>query len=108
MIQCVVQNLADDIRPIRNINADRERVRKALDGNNPNLRKINEKRRDNRQYQVGDIVLMHRDSTMHKSKMNYEFMGPYEIVGITEGGRFKIRHLGENLVTKAAKEQLRL
>lgn len=106
MIQSVVQNLADDIRPVRNINADREKVRKSLHGNTPNIDKA--KRRGNRQYNVGDIVLMHRDSTMHKSKFNYEFMGPYEIVGITQEGRYEIRRQENNLIIKAAKEQLRL
>ena len=52
----------------------------------------------------GDVVLMHWDSTMHKSKANYEFMGPYEIVGLTSKGR----RLGKNLIAKAVKEQLRM
>lgn len=56
LIQSVVQNLADDIRPVRNIIVDREKVKKALESNTPNLEKLNAKRRDNRQFDVGDIV----------------------------------------------------
>lgn len=100
--------MADDIRPVRNLKADRERVRRALDQNTPDLSKINAGRRNNLEFKVGDIVLMHRDSTMHKSKLNYEMLGPYEIVSITKHGRYEIKRLGKNLITKAAKEQLRL
>jgi hypothetical protein len=95
----MVQNLTDDIRPIRNINADRELVRKALKENSPNLSAVNTRRRNNVQYNVGDVVLMHRDSIMHKSKQ-----GPYEIISVTPEGRFEIRRLGRNAITKAAKE----
>jgi hypothetical protein len=102
LVQSMVQNLTDDIRPIRNINADRELVRKALKENSPNLSAVNTRRRNNVQYNVGDVVLMHRDSIMHKSKQ-----GPYEIISVTPEGRFEIRRLGRNAITKAAKEQLR-
>jgi hypothetical protein len=107
LVQSMVQNLTDDVRPIRNINADRELVRKALKENSPNLSAVNTRRRNTARYNVGDVVLMHRDSTMHKSKQEYEFMGPYEIISVTPEGRFEIRRLGRNAITKAAKEQLR-
>jgi hypothetical protein len=107
LVQSMVQNLTDDVRPIRNINADRELVRKALKENSPNLSAVNTRRRNTARYNVGDVVLMHRDSTMYKSKQEYEFMGPYEIVSVTPEGRFEIRRLGRNAITKAAKEQLR-
>jgi hypothetical protein len=107
LVQSMVQNLTDDVRPIRNINADRELVRKALKENSPNLSAVNTRRRNTARYNVGDVVLMHRDSTMHKSKQEYKFMGPYEIISVTPEGRFEIRRLGRNAITKAAKEQLR-
>lgn len=108
LVQSLVQHLAEDIRPIRNLKADREKVRKALDASGNSATTINAKRRDSIQFKVGDIVLMHRDSTMHKSKLLYEFMGPYEIISVTTEGRYEIRRLGKNAITKAAKEQLRL
>lgn len=85
LVQALIKHLSEDIRPIRNLNVDREKVRKAL-GNSGNLESANTKRRDTVQYKVGDIVLMHRDSTVHKSKLNYEFLGPYEVVSVTPEG----------------------
>jgi hypothetical protein len=109
LVQSMVQNLTDDVRPIRNINADRELVRKALKENSPNLSAVNTRRRNTARYNVGDVVLMHRDSTMHKSKQEYQFLRPYEIISVTPEGRFDIRRFGRNaIITKAAKEQLRL
>ncbi|CAG9772367.1 unnamed protein product [Ceutorhynchus assimilis] len=50
---------------------------------------------------------MHRDETMHKGKLNYEFQGPFEVMGITSEGRYELRRVGKTTITKAAKEQLR-
>jgi len=51
---------------------------------------------------------MYRDSEMHKNKLAYEFLGPYVVICILAGDRFQLKKVGSNIVTKAAKEQLRL
>ncbi|KAK9876337.1 hypothetical protein WA026_012645 [Henosepilachna vigintioctopunctata] len=50
---------------------------------------------------------MHQDSQMHIRKSDYEFLGHYEIVYCLENGRYDIKKVGTNIMTKAAKEQLR-
>ncbi|CAH2008163.1 unnamed protein product [Acanthoscelides obtectus] len=50
---------------------------------------------------------MHRDSQMHISKGDYEFLGPYEVVKCLENGRYKIKKVETTIITNAAKEQLR-
>ncbi|CAH1122287.1 unnamed protein product [Ceutorhynchus assimilis] len=51
---------------------------------------------------------MHRDDRMHQGKLKYEFQGPFEIMNITPEGRYEIKRVGKSLITKAAKEQLRI
>ena len=107
MINATLKDLSPDLAPIRNRELDRQRVAErlsttlAFDG-------VNTKRRDTAKYSLGDFVLIHRDSEMHKTKSDYEFMGPYEITRCFENGRYELKKVGSNVVTKAAKEQLRL
>lgn len=61
---------------------------------------------------MGDVVLVHRDSIMHKSKQNYEHMEPYENDFVSPSFRNSNDRIAkekryENLITKAVKEQLR-
>jgi reverse transcriptase-like protein/integrase-like protein/aspartyl protease len=107
LIQNLLKNLSTDLRPIRNLQLDRNRVKERLDLAASKQIKANEKRTDTSRFAVGDFVLMHRDEKMHQGKLKYEFQGPYEIVGITPEGRYELRRVGKTLVTKAAKEQLR-
>lgn len=53
------------------------------------------------QYQVGDVLLMYRDSIVHKSKLNYEFMRSYEFVSLTSKDLYKMRWLGKNAINNA-------
>lgn len=108
LIQSLLKNISTDLQPVRNIELDRNRVRESLKATAQNYVKANEKRRNNCNYKIGDFVLMHRDDQMHQSKLKYEFQGPYEIVAITPEGRYEIRRVGKSLITKAAKEQLRM
>nr|CAH7758035.1 unnamed protein product [Callosobruchus chinensis] len=67
----------------------------------------NKKRRDTVEFVKGDFVLMHRDDKMHQGKLKYEFQGPFEVLGTTPEGRYELKRVGKNTITKAAKEQLR-
>lgn len=107
LIQSLIKNLSTDLKPIRNLHIDRERVGRRLQEAAEKSSSANSKRRDTVTYSVGDFVLMHRDDKMHQSKMNYEFLGPYEVVSITKEGRYELRRIGKSLITKASKEQLR-
>lgn len=55
-------------------------------------------------------VLLHRASKLHASKTDFEFMGPYEVISITNEGRYELKRVGvtRHKIIKAAKEQLRL
>lgn len=57
---------------------------------------------------VDDFVVMHRDSEMHKNKLAYAFLGLYEVIRSMVSHRLVLKKVGSNVVTKAAKEQLRL
>ncbi|KAK9881243.1 hypothetical protein WA026_015361 [Henosepilachna vigintioctopunctata] len=105
LIQAVLINISQDLTPIRNREEDRERFTEKLFARceNTNVVKRREKR-DNIYYSPRDFVLMHRDSQMHISKSDHEFLGPYEVVNCLEKGRYDIK----NIMTKAAKGQLRL
>lgn len=107
LIQKVLEDLATDMQPIRNLNIDRQRVKSRLDEATNKPLQANKLRRNTLSFEKGDFVLMHRDEQMHKSKLKYEFQGPYEVVGITPEGRYELRRVGKQLITKAAKEQLR-
>ncbi|XP_044764519.1 uncharacterized protein LOC123321080 [Coccinella septempunctata] len=106
LIQALLKNVSKDLSSIRNRDLDRQRVAEKLSSTR-DLNDVNKRRRDNVQYSPGDFVLMHRDSQMHISKSDYEFLGPYEVVNCLDNGRYEIKKVGTNIVTKAAKEQLR-
>ncbi|XP_044766176.1 uncharacterized protein LOC123322299 [Coccinella septempunctata] len=106
LIQALLKNVSKDLSSIRNQDLDRRRVAEKLSSTR-DLNDVNKRRRDNVQYSPGDFVLMHRDSQMHISKSDYEFLGPYEVVNCLDNGRYEIKKVGTNIVTKAAKEQLR-
>ncbi len=111
LIQAVVNNLGQDVTPVRNLQVDRERVRERLQTqSHEEIAALNTKRRDQVRYSVGDFVLLHRSSKMHASKTDFEYMGPYEIVHITNEGRYELKRVGarKHKIVKAAKEQLRL
>lgn len=105
--QVLLKNVSKDLVPKRNRHLDRQRcvaetlflTRDTID--------FNRKTRDYFQYSPGDFVLMHRDFQMHISKSDYEFHGPYEVMNCLKKGRYEIKKVGTNVVTKAAKEQLR-
>lgn len=84
---------------------DRERVGKAL-ANTNDFFSVNAKRRDNINYSPRDFVLVHRDSQMHISNIDYEFLGPYEVLKVL-GRRYELKNVGSNMITKAAKKQMR-
>jgi len=110
LIQSLVKDLSHDLQPVRNLELDRKRVRAELEkGSVRTQEKLNAKRRDQIEYKVGDFVLLHRDSRLHASKINFEFIGPYEIMNITDEGRYELKRLGvgQHKIVKAAKEQLR-
>lgn len=86
----------------------RDRVIDRLEASVQTCLQANRKRLNNAHYKVGGFVLMHRDDCMHQGKLKYEFQGPYEIISVTPEGRFEIRRVGKSLITKAAKEQLRM
>ena len=44
---------------------------------------------------------------MLKSKTDYEFFGPYEVVRCLDCGRFELEKMGASVVTQTPKEQLR-
>ena len=106
LIQSLLTDLAPDLTPVRNRTLDRERVAEALNRGVTEL-SINKRRRDTITFGIGDFVLMHRDSKMHASKTNYEFMGPYEVLACLPNERYELKKVGSNITTKAAKEQLR-
>lgn len=108
LIQSILTNISTDLQPIRNLQLDRKRIQTNLSTSVQNNIKGNEKRRNNKNFKVGDFVLMHRDDRMHQGKLKYEFQGPFEIISITSEGRYEIRRVGKSLLTKAAKEQLRM
>lgn len=109
LIQAALNDLSQDLTPVRNLTADRQRVRERLQASSSSLGKLNKERRDNIKYSVGDFVLLHRASRLHVSKTNFEFLGPYEIRGITKEGRYELKRVGarKHKIIKAAKEQLR-
>lgn len=43
---------------------------------------------------------MRRNSQIHISKSDYKFLGPYEIVKCLKNGRYDIKKIGTNIVTK--------
>ncbi|BES94514.1 Hypothetical Protein NTJ_07326 [Nesidiocoris tenuis] len=107
LIQAVIKDLGTDVTPVRNRQLDRERVaRKLNDGSGPS--DMNSKRRNSVEFSPGDFVLVHRDSTMHNSKFNYTYLGPYEVITCLPRGRYELKKVGSSVRTKAAKEQLRL
>jgi hypothetical protein len=110
LIQAALNDLTPDLSPVRNMKLDRQRVAERLKPNVNDENKLNQKRRDKARYVVGNFVLLHRASKLHASKSDFEYMGPYEIVNITEEGRYDLRKLGpgRKTIVKAAKEQLRL
>jgi hypothetical protein len=110
LIQAALNDLTPDLSPVRNMKLDRQRVAERLKPNVNDENKLNQKRRDNARYVVGNFVLLHRASKLHASKSDFEYMGPYEIVNITEEGRYDLRKLGpgRKTIVKAAKEQLRV
>lgn len=73
-----------------------------------NVQNANFKRRNPIQISVGDFIAMHRNSEMHKNKFPYEFLESYEVIRSMAGDWFELKKVGSNIVTKAAKEQLRL
>ncbi|KAK9878743.1 hypothetical protein WA026_023674 [Henosepilachna vigintioctopunctata] len=107
LIQAVLKNISHNLTPIRNREVDRERVTEKLFARSENTYGVNRRRRDNINYWPGDFVLMHRDFQMHISKSDYVFLGPYEFGNCSENGRYDIKKVGTNIMTKVAKEQLR-
>ena len=71
---------------------------------------LNTKRCDQVRYSVGDFVLVHRSSKMHANKTDFEYMGPYEMLHITNEGRYELKRVEarKHKIVKAAKEQLSL
>jgi hypothetical protein len=108
--QAVLSDLSHDLHPVRNLEADRNRVRERLQRNASDHEELNRRRRDNVQFPVGSFVLLHRQRKLHASKSNLEFLGPYEVVAITDEGRYELKRVGvrKHKIVKAAKEQLRL
>lgn len=81
---------------------DRQREADKLNSGNMNYNKVNQ--RDTLQYSVGNFVLRHRNSQMHISKSEYNFLAAYEILMCLSNDRcYEIR----KVVTKASNEQLR-
>lgn len=111
LIQAVLDDLSKDLTPVRNLEIDRQRVRERLQAKaSTNIAELNKKRRDTVEFKVGDHVLLHRASKLHASKSNFEFMGPYRIVNVTNEGRYELKRVGtgRHKIVKAAKEQLRV
>lgn len=73
LIQAVLKNVSADLTLIRNRSLDRQRVAQKLSSTRvPD--DVNRKRKDTVKFNLGDFVLMHRDSQMHISKSDYEFL----------------------------------
>lgn len=110
LIQAALNDLSQDMSPIRNLDLDRKRLGERLQASDKVNDTLNMKRRNNKQYSVGDFVLLHRASKLHASKSKFEFLGPYEVINITDLGRYELRRVGpgKKNIVKAAKEQLRL
>ncbi|KAJ3626841.1 hypothetical protein MTP99_017309 [Tenebrio molitor] len=88
-IRAALNDLACDLSPVRNLQADRERVREKLqNAKSTEIDNLNKKRRDHVKYSVG----------------------PYEIMNITDQDRYELKRVGarKHKIIKAAKEQLRL
>jgi hypothetical protein len=63
LIRAALNDLACDLSPVRNLQADRERVREKLqNAKSTEIDNLNKKRRDHVKYSVGDFVLLHRAS----------------------------------------------
>ncbi|KAH0821402.1 hypothetical protein GEV33_001389 [Tenebrio molitor] len=63
LIRAALNDLACDLSPVRNSQADRERVREKLqNAKSTEIDNLNKKRRDHVKYSVGDFVLLHRAS----------------------------------------------
>lgn len=107
LIQNLLKNLEVDLEPIRNRDLDRKRIHDQLSISQNRHISSNEKRRDSVTFKKGDFVLMHRDDKMHQGKLKYEFQGPFEVMDITEQGRYELKRVGKSTITKASKEQLR-
>lgn len=107
LIQSLLINLNKDIHPIRNMELDRKRINDHLEKNKNSKVDRNRRRRNTITFAKGDFVLMHRDEKMHKGKLDYEFQGPFEVMGVTSEGRYELRRVGKTTITKAATEQLR-
>ncbi|CAH1956547.1 unnamed protein product [Acanthoscelides obtectus] len=58
---------------------------------------------------VAELVkpMQSQRSTGTLSKIDYEFLGPYEVVKCLENERYEIKKVGTTIIIKAAKEQLR-
>lgn len=107
LIQSALTDLSKDLTPVRNLTLDRKRLAERLRPKQTQEDKINSSRSDSIQYSCGDFVLLYRASKMHASKTKFEYMGPYEVLGITAEGRYELKRVGKNKIVKAAKEQLR-
>jgi hypothetical protein len=109
LIQAALNDLSHDLTPVRNLELDRRRMAERLRPNPETCEGLNKKRRDTVHYSVGDFVLLHRSSKLHTSKSAFELMGPYEVMNITDKGRYELKRVGpaKKHFIKAAKEQLR-
>uniref|UniRef100_A0A0A9X1Z8 RNA-directed DNA polymerase n=1 Tax=Lygus hesperus TaxID=30085 RepID=A0A0A9X1Z8_LYGHE len=106
LLQSLLRNLDSDLSTVRNRRLDRERVARLMNSAQDSS-DVNSKRRDTQEFAVGNFVLMHKDKTLHNSKLNYTFLGPYEVISCLPRGRYGLKKVGTRFVTKAAKEQLR-
>ena len=106
LLQSLLRNLDSDISILRNRRLDRERISQTMNSG-PNPTNVNSMRRDTLQFSVGDFVLLHKDKTLHNSKLRYRFLGPYEVTSCLPRGRYELKKVGTRFTTKAAKEQLR-
>jgi len=97
LIQAILKNLSHNLGPIHNRELDRFQVVDTLGLEAFNVEIL-----------VDDFVVMHCDFEMHNHKLAYEFLGLYEVIYILIGGRFQLKKIGSNIVTKVAKKQLRL
>jgi hypothetical protein len=67
---------------------------------------LNEKRRNNQTYKVGDAVLLSRGQ--RPEKFTCEFVGPYVIKALLPNDRYSLRKVGAQKTLKCSKDQLRL
>lgn len=92
LIREVVADLSTDLTPLRSREVDRQRVAERLAAvNRKTISQANSKRRDTFQVAVGDFVLLYRTSELHNSKLNFELLGPFEVIQALDHDRFLLK-----------------